>query len=340
MTKKNHIPKISVILASKNGAKTIQDAVQSILDQSFVDFEILVINDHSIDNTENIVADMAYHDPRVRLINNEGMGFVDALNTGLKHANAEIIARMDDDDYCPPERFRLQWKYLQEHPDVAVVGAATRFFEVERGRNKNFVRDVVFPLDHRDIVYHLGRVGSFWIMTHPVTMFQKSSILAIGGYRNIFSHACEDMDLWVRLVANGYKLGNLPDILYYYYHNSSSLTSHLYIERYLATAILIHCARTGKAAGTDVGEYPPNISNLHTHCSIEDFPRLLFDFILLMRGATSAERQECYRQLRTKYYAILMQYREAFWLQFADPLHWPYEVDPGTVEDIRTLLLH
>ena len=116
-------PKISVILPTYNREAMLPNALDSILNQTFPDFELIVINDGSIDNTQKILEKYAAKDKRIKIINHEkNKGIVCGLNEGLEQAKGEYIARMDDDDISYPKRFEIQLAYMQEHPDVAIVG--------------------------------------------------------------------------------------------------------------------------------------------------------------------------------------------------------------------------
>ena len=117
-------PKISVVLSTYNRERTLRYALNSLLKQTYSNFELIVINDGSVDNTQEILEEYAAKDQRIKIIKHEqNMGIVYGLNEGLEQARGEYIARMDDDDLSYPERFKKQLAYMEEHPDVAVVGA-------------------------------------------------------------------------------------------------------------------------------------------------------------------------------------------------------------------------
>ena len=121
------MPKISVIMPAYNAEKYIKEAIDSILSQTFQDFELIVLNDCSKDSTEQII--LSYTDDRVVYLKNEvNMGVAATLNRGLAVAGGEYIARMDADDISHPERFRKQARYLDAHPEVAVLGSNLECF--------------------------------------------------------------------------------------------------------------------------------------------------------------------------------------------------------------------
>ena len=125
-------PKISVIVPVKNGERYLSDALQSVLKQTFADFELLVVDDGSTDSSADIISAIQKRDTRVKVLSNPGYGLVDALNFGVASACAPLIARMDADDICLPERFQRQYDFLAARPEVAVVGTQVIFVD-ERG---------------------------------------------------------------------------------------------------------------------------------------------------------------------------------------------------------------
>ena len=115
-------PKVTVLMSVYNGEKYLQEAIDSILEQTFKDFEFLIINDGSTDKTGEILE--SYHDLRIKIINNEkNIGLTKSLNKGLKLARGEYIARQDADDISMPERLEKEVEFLETHQDYAVVGA-------------------------------------------------------------------------------------------------------------------------------------------------------------------------------------------------------------------------
>ena len=121
------MPKISVIMPAYNAEQYISEAIESILGQTFADFEFIIIDDGSSDSTSGIIA--SYKDSRIRYFRNEkNLGIVGALNRGLALAAGEYIARMDADDISLPERFQTQCAYMEKHPDVGVCGTAIKVF--------------------------------------------------------------------------------------------------------------------------------------------------------------------------------------------------------------------
>src|SRR6185312_9442504 len=118
-------PKITVLMPAYNAGKYIREAVQSVLRQTYRDFELLIVNDGSTDDTLEIA--LSFTDPRVVVVNKEHKGIAAALNTGLKLATAPFIARFDADDICMPTRLETQFNFLQDHPDYVLVGSDAEY---------------------------------------------------------------------------------------------------------------------------------------------------------------------------------------------------------------------
>ncbi len=207
-------------MAVYNGQEYIGDALDSILKQSFRDFEFIVVNDGSLDGTARILQRYAQLDERLLVLHQENHGVIAALNRGCRLARGTYIARMDADDVSVPGRFEMQVDFLDRHPTVAVVGGAIRFI--------NTTGDVIgerrYPLEDRQIKKAL-RENNCCLM-HPAIMMRKNAFDTTGGYRSSFVHA-EDNDLFLRLADRG-EMANLSDVLLYYrLHARQVSTRHI-----------------------------------------------------------------------------------------------------------------
>lgn len=212
-------PIISVIMPVYNGERFLREAIDSILNQTFSDFEFIIINDGSTDGTLEII--QSYTDERIRVVNNElNQGIVACLNHGTELARGEYIARMDADDISLPERFEKQVDYMNNHIDVGVLGGNVIEFDINSKKEK------ITSLP-------LGDLPIRWMMCfenplrHPTIMMRKKLLVTVGGYKDF--KASEDYDLWQRLSCFT-KLANLKEsILMYRYHgnNLSSLPNNM-----------------------------------------------------------------------------------------------------------------
>jgi glycosyltransferase involved in cell wall biosynthesis len=220
-------PTVSVLMCVHNAQRYLEQAVTSILRQTFRDFELVVIDDGSTDGTRGILERLASADARMRVISRPNTGLARALNEGLAHCRGEFVARMDGDDVALPERFARQVAFLRGHPDVVVVGTRVLYvnpFDLPvSGDEATSTSD--HPLDHDAIDAQLlaGRGGS---IVHPAAMFRREAMLGIGGYREHYNNS-EDLDLFLRLAETG-RVANLPDVLLRYRRHLESVSHQKY----------------------------------------------------------------------------------------------------------------
>lgn len=209
------MPKISVVMPAYNAGKYIAQAIDSILGQTFEDFEFIIINDCSTDDTEKIIA--SYRDKRILYRKNpRNLGVAETLNRGLEIAKGEYIARMDADDISLPERFVKQTAFLDAHPEVAVLGTGLEVFNsrgtVSTGWSSTDCRQMKV-----DLLFACG-------LAHPSVMMRRSVILGLGGYDAEFE-GLEDYELWCR-VAREHGVTTLPDVLLRYRLHDAQVTRH------------------------------------------------------------------------------------------------------------------
>ncbi len=209
---------ISVILPTYNRMDLLRRAVSTILLQSFMDFELIVIDDLSTDGTKEFLEDLVKKDPRVRTIHNAKNNYPDIsknLNEGLSMARGKYIARLDDDDYwCDMDKLKKQTDFLESHPDYVVVGGGTIVIDDD---DKERFRYFKAETDEA-IRAHALFANPF---THSTVMFRRDVALAVGGYGN-FKNA-EDWDLWLRMGLKG-KFYNFQEYFVRYLLNDKSKT--------------------------------------------------------------------------------------------------------------------
>jgi glycosyltransferase involved in cell wall biosynthesis len=204
-------PKISILMAVFNCAATLKESIDSILFQTFKDFEFIIINDGSTDDTHRIIE--GYQDRRIRLINNKkNLGLIKSLNIGLQEAKGEYIARMDGDDISLPERLSIQFNYLEKNKNVFLVGSSALIID-ENGRAIKKAKIVT----GRDLSTILPKGNS---LIHPSIMFRNIPNLF---YREKMLH-CEDYDFYLRLITEGRTLKNLNDPLIKYRISPNSIS--------------------------------------------------------------------------------------------------------------------
>jgi glycosyltransferase involved in cell wall biosynthesis len=212
------MPSISVILPAYNAEKYLGEAIESILNQSFQDFEFLIFNDGSTDATKEIID--RYNDSRIIAYHsNVNQGYVHWLNEGIKLAKGQYIARMDADDISLPERFQLQYDYMETHPEIGVCGS-----QIEIIGSGELVKK---PFTDNDIRWWFF-IGN--PIAHPVVMIRKEVLSQHQlFYKNELKPA-EDYDMWCRM-AQKTKIANLQTILLKYrYHPSQESTANAGIQ--------------------------------------------------------------------------------------------------------------
>ena len=210
----NKQPLISVLLPAYNEAKYLRRAVDSILAQTYKDFELILLDDGSTDETWEIIEE--YDDPRLRKVRLDRRGFTAALNHGLSISRGEYIARMDADDESLPERLAKQATFLNTHPEISIVGTA--YYKYDALRNEQFIRR--HPSTDQEI---RQAMALYHPICHGTVMFRKNVINKIGGYGDL--PTASDLELWLR-AARYFKFANLNEPLYIYYFNPH----HSYFE--------------------------------------------------------------------------------------------------------------
>lgn len=236
-------PEISVVLPVYNAEAYVREAVESILGQTFAEFELIAINDGSTDFSGVILRELAARDSRIVLVDRPNGGLVSALNEGIQLAKAPLIARMDADDVAEPERFALQFARMNAEPKLGVLGSFIRIMNKE-GR---IVRVGHYPVTPEATARFLEHGSPF---AHPSVMMRKEAVLKAGGYRAAFSH-CEDYDLWLRVSELGYTMANLPQpLLNYRMHGANVSAVHREVQE-LGTIVARLAHRCRKAGLPD-----------------------------------------------------------------------------------------
>ncbi len=201
---------VTVLLPFRNAAHTLDAAIASIAQQTFREWQLLLINNASDDDGPVTAEGWCEHDPRIRLLAEEQVGIAHALNTGLLHASTPFIARMDADDISHPERLARQLEFLQAHPEIGVVGTRTTFATtVEKSSGMAWYVDwqntLLTPHDH----YVKRFVDA--PLAHPTVMFRRELVDRHGGYST--EPLPEDHELWLRWMDAGVRFAKLPEAL-------------------------------------------------------------------------------------------------------------------------------
>ena len=211
-------PLVSVVLPVRNGGSFLDQAVDSILSQTFHDLELLLIDDHS---TDTAISALDRSDPRLKVIGSRGEGVVNASNTGFELSRGEYVARMDADDISLPERVQSQLDYLDQNPTISIAGCCIEFFSdagIQGGlkRYENWLNSIRDPEQvHQQIFVESP-------MPNPGLMFRHSALQQLDGYRN--NGWPEDYDLLLRADAAGMRMGKPEPVLLRWREHETRLT--------------------------------------------------------------------------------------------------------------------
>lgn len=198
-----NIPLVSVLLPVYNCEQFIEEAVASLIAQSYRNLEVIVVDDGSTDSTSAILDTLAKQDARIRVIRTKNRGLVAALNTSIEAAGGELVARLDGDDIAEPQRIERQVIHMAEFKDCVAVGSNTTLIDV-------MGRPTPVQPSERTAITLPDRCKKFQrfppappSLPHPSVMIRTGALRKVGGYRSYFKSGAEDRDLWWRLSRIG-----------------------------------------------------------------------------------------------------------------------------------------
>ena len=201
-------PLISVVLPVYNGSKFLIEAINSILRQTFIDFEFIIINDGSTDDSLSIIR--SFSDPRIIVIDQPNKGLAPTLNIATAICRGEYIARMDSDDISLANRFETQLCFLRKNQNVSVLSGAFIYID-EKG--KEIARS--FPLTSIGVIKKY-LLNNGCVICHPAVMMRKKDFNEVGGYSEAMGNRFTDYHLWVKFIRKGYKIKNESRIVLKY----------------------------------------------------------------------------------------------------------------------------
>lgn len=238
------VPRLSVVMSVFNAERFLESAIRSILNQTFADFEFLILDDGSTDRSADLILQFSQQDPRIRPFLRGNGGLVSALNYLLAESRAPLVARMDADDICLPHRFDRQIRFLNAYPDYGVIGSWSDDIDEHGAPYECSAKPQ--PLTHADFLQAVAADEP--LMCHPVVMYRKATVLNVGGYREAYRHV-EDYDLWLRL-SRVTKLGSLPERLIRYRHYEQQVSSLHSTQQQIGHAVA-YLAHLERLAGRD-----------------------------------------------------------------------------------------
>jgi glycosyltransferase involved in cell wall biosynthesis len=248
-------PVISVVMSVYNGQKYLCESIDSILNQTCKNFEFIIINDGSKDNSLDVLLEYQTRDNRLLIVNQNNIGLTRSLNRGAILVASEYIARQDADDISLPTRLEKQLNYMENHPEVAVIGCFGDFFNVN-----GVLRTNKAPRYSREgIKRHLASKNLFM---HGSAMMRKSCLAKVGFYHEFFRHS-QDYDLWLRL-SQYFDIAILPEHLYQYRVTPQAISVSKWPiqKQYANVARKLHAERlaTGRDSyDTFVRSYPDGL---------------------------------------------------------------------------------
>jgi len=213
------IAKLSVLMPYRNAASTLSRAIESILQQSFTDFELILVDDGSTDSSKEISCQ--YEDKRIRNVSIPESGIVAALNKGLAISQGKYIARMDADDYSYPERLKLQYEFLDRNPDIGIVSGKVSF-KGNREKDKGYALyvDWINQQISPEQIYLNRFVES--PIAHPSVMIRKMLLDRFGSYRE--GDFPEDYELWLRMMDQDVRFSKIDGIILDWYDEETRLS--------------------------------------------------------------------------------------------------------------------
>lgn len=253
------MPKVSVIIPAYNAEKTIRATIETVQQQTFQDFELIIVNDGSKDKTLEIVASI--EDERIKVFSYQNSGLSTARNRGISKANGEYIALLDADDFWTPDKLELQLLALSDRPQAGVAYSWTYFMDVDEQGQVAFLHPSN-PYNFAGNVYEKLLISDF-IHSGSNTLILKQAIDSVGEFDPTLK-SCEDWDYWLRL-ATRWHFVVVPKYQIYYRRSASSMSSKVEVMK---AASLIAIEKAYQAA-------PPNLqhlksltmTNFHKYCA-------------------------------------------------------------------------
>ncbi len=242
-------PAISVLLPVYNGSRYLREALNSILQQTCADFELIIINDGSKDDSADIIA--SFEDPRIRYFEQENIGLAATLNRAISLSRGAYLARQDQDDISYPERFEKQLHFLEEHPACGMVGTWAEIWQEEEKTGKQHLH----PADNATLQFELLFNNPF---VHSSLMIRREVFDRVGLYCTDTSRQPpEDYEMWSR-IARSYEVANIPEVLHVYRGTGAGMSQQNW-QKIMDKVVLISAENIAFAAGA--GPFDPDVVN-------------------------------------------------------------------------------
>jgi len=293
-------PLVSIVLPVYNGEKYLKASLDSVLAQTYQNWELVIINDGSTDDTENLILD--YQDKRIRYLPNESnKGIIISLNRGLQESNGVFIARLDADDIALPYRIEKQVEFLSDNPDYDLCGSYFQTID----SNGRLLKNVAFPANNRDAQSYLLLHNCF---CHSAIMM-RSNIAKELKYDEKFQ-VCEDYDLWYRISRRG-KILNLPLFMTLYRVHDNNMSTRK------SEIMFVHVNKINKRILDDLGiEYSKNELDMHSNAlsynasffgdtdTIDDLEKWMVKLYSFLKKSGNYNAFLCYKILIEKWIVV------------------------------------
>ena len=232
-------PLVSVIMGIYNCAETLEKAVRCIQNQTYENWELIMCDDCSTDNTYDVACEIARKDSRIIVLRNSlNLTLAPTLNRCIKEVKGKYIARMDGDDTCSPDRFEKELVFLESHPEFALVSCSMSLsnengvYRTIKHMETPSIKDLIFRSQH----------------CHAACMLRTEALMAVGGYSESNKHRrVEDYELWVRMYKAGYKGYNLQETLYDMYDAESAMKRRSFSNRVNESRVIFKACRAAKS---------------------------------------------------------------------------------------------
>ncbi len=316
-------PLVSVVLPVYNAEQYIEEALLSVINQTWTNLEVIVIDDGSTDNTASLISAVMKIDQRVKLVQLQRGGIVTALNQGVARAKGEYIARMDADDICHPERFAKQISFLAKN-NLDLCGCNVETFGASKGIK-------TYPLSHDEIVTNLCTYGKS--IAHP-TVMAKARVFKAFPYSSCYPNA-EDYALWLDIALNSeFKLGNCQGLLLKYRVHANQVSKEKKSSQVESTANALIDYLGSTVAGFTSKELIANTQIARQRISVSEstyqlhlsFMEKLKELLLLKNIDLTffdhavmriSKRSAAYKNFPSSRYILLMNNRPVFFKQMS-----------------------
>jgi len=267
---------ISIIIPTYNNEKFISEAIQSVLKQTFKNFELIIVNNGSKDNTLKLIRELANLDKRIKILNlRKNIGMANALNKGINYCKADYVARMDGDDVMYKNRIEEQVKYINKHKNVVVLSCLGTYMDLKGNTFGVTPTEIINHKSSKNLIKNNKVIG----ILHPGAVFKKKVFQSIGGYRGKFWPA-EDIDLWTRFALMGHNIHVQKKILLKYrIHDNSAIASNFF-DSYRKLQWVKHCLISKNINKSEISyeEFLKFQKNRNIFIKINDLRKLYYKY--------------------------------------------------------------